>query len=60
MHEKLCATLYITVSLSYPQNWYAKTPLGKKRAKAALADEDDLGGGGGKDKKGKKGKKGRK
>ncbi len=47
------------------QAWYAKTPLGKKRAKAAQGDEEDGGGGkggkGGKGKKGgKKGKKGKK
>lgn len=35
------------------QTWYAKTPLGKKRAKAAAGDDDG-------DKKGKKGKKGKK
>merc|ERR1719494_802865 len=34
------------------KTWYAKTPLGKKRAEAAAGDEDD-----GKGKKGKKGKK---
>jgi len=39
--------------------WYAKTPLGKKRAKAAQGDEEDGGGGGG-GKKGGKGKKGKK
>ena len=33
------------------QTWYAKTPLGKKRAKAAAGDDEA-------DKKGKKGKKG--
>ena len=33
------------------QTWYAKTPLGKKRAKAAAGDDEG-------DKKGKKGKKG--
>ncbi|KAL8567498.1 hypothetical protein ACOMHN_010089 [Nucella lapillus] len=33
------------------KNWYAKTPLGKKRAKASQADEEELSGG--KDKKGK-------
>lgn len=39
------------------QKWYGKTPLGKKRAKAAKGDEDD-GGAKGKGKKGKgKGKK---
>jgi len=32
------------------QAWYAKTPLGKKRAKAAAGDEDEAG-------KGKKGGK---
>lgn len=38
--------------------WYAKTPLGKKREKAAKGDDEDGGGGkGGKGKKGKKGKK---
>ena len=40
------------------KTWYAKTPLGKKRAKAAEGgDEDD---GKGKKKGGKKGKKGKK
>jgi len=39
------------------QKWYGKTPLGKKRAKAAKGEDDD-GGGKGKGKKGKgKGKK---
>ena len=38
------------------QAWYAKTPLGKKRAKAAQGDEDEAaakpkGGKGGKGKK---------
>lgn len=43
------------------KNWYAKTPLGKKRAKAAQGDEDDGGKGKGKGgKKGGKGKKGKK
>ena len=37
------------------QTWYGKTPLGKKRAKAAQGDDDD--GGKGKKGKGKKGKK---
>jgi len=39
--------------------WYAKTPLGKKRAKAAKEGEEDSGGKGGKgkDKGGKKGGK---
>jgi len=32
------------------QTWYAKTPLGKKRAKAAAGDEDETA-------KGKKGGK---
>ena len=41
-HTRDCLTL---------QTWYAKTPLGKKRAKAAAGDEEG-------DKKGKKGKKG--
>ena len=36
------------------QIWYAKTPLGKKRAKAAKEGEEDTGG---KKDKGKKGKK---
>ena len=36
-----------------PQAWYEKTPLGKKRTKAAKGDDDD---GGGKKGKGKKGK----
>jgi hypothetical protein len=36
------------------QTWYTKTPLGKKRAKAAAGDDE------GGDKKGKKGKKGKK
>ena len=37
------------------QTWYAKTPLGKKRAKAAQGDEeDDKGKGKGQGKKGKK------
>ena len=35
------------------QTWYTKTPLGKKRLKAAMGDEDG-------DKKGKKGGKGKK
>ncbi|XP_013416976.1 IQ and AAA domain-containing protein 1 isoform X1 [Lingula anatina] len=43
------------------KTWYAKTPLGKKRAKAAQGDDEDAGGKGGKGKKGKKGgKKGKK
>ena len=43
------------------QGWYSKTPLGKKRAKAAQGDEEDAGGKGGKGGKGKKGgKKGKK
>lgn len=43
------------------KSWYAKTPLGKKRAKAAAGDEDDgKGKKGGKGAKGKKGKKGKK
>ncbi|CAH1783239.1 unnamed protein product [Owenia fusiformis] len=37
------------------KTWYQKTPLGKKRAKAAQGDDDD-----GKGKKGKGGKKGKK
>lgn len=41
-HTRDCLTL---------QTWYAKTPLGKKRAKAAAGDDEG-------DKKGKKGKKG--
>lgn len=36
------------------QTWYAKTPLGKKRAKAAAGDDEDTGKGG---KGGKKGSK---
>ena len=39
------------------QSWYAKTPLGKKRAKAAQGDDEDDKGGKGKGGKGKKGKK---
>ena len=40
------------------QIWYAKTPLGKKRAKAAKEGEEDVGGKGkGKPKGGKKGGK---
>ena len=38
------------------QTWYEKTPLGKKRAKAAKGGDDDDGGKGKKG-KGKKGKK---
>ncbi|CAM9361889.1 unnamed protein product [Lampetra planeri] len=45
------------------KSWYAKTPLGKKRAKLARGDEEEAGGKGkakGKAKgKGKKGKKGK-
>ncbi|XP_075925316.1 dynein regulatory complex protein 11-like isoform X2 [Petromyzon marinus] len=45
------------------KSWYAKTPLGKKRAKLAKGDEEEAGGKGkakGKTKgKGKKGKKGK-
>ena len=41
--------------------FFKKTPLGKKRAKAMKGDDDDEGGKGGKGKKGKKsGKKGKK
>ena len=43
------------------QTWFDKTPLGKKRKKAAQGDEGDAGAKGkgkGKGKKGKKGKKG--
>jgi len=40
--------LFIPIFLS--QTWYAKTPLGKKRAKAAAGDDEG-------DKKGKKGGK---
>jgi len=29
------------ISYNYLQTWYAKTPLGKKRAKAAAGDEDE-------------------
>ena len=39
--------------LDFFQTWYVKTPLGKKRLKASLGDEDG-------DKKGKKGGKGKK
>lgn len=42
----------------FPQSWYANTPLGKKRARAALgldAEEDEAAEGGKDDKK--KGKK---
>jgi len=52
-------TLYLVFTFfSSSQNWYAKTPLGKKRIKAALGKEGDeeppkTGGKGGK-KKGKK------
>lgn len=49
--------LYI---FSLTQSWYAKTPLGKKRAKAAAGDDDDAGGKGKKGKGGKGGKKGKK
>ena len=47
-------------SVTFPphaQVWWAKTPLGKKRAKAAKGDDDDGGGKKGKKGKGKKGKK---
>ena len=37
------------------QTWFEKTPLGKKRKKAAQGDDADAGA-----KKGKKGKKGKK
>ena len=37
------------------QVWFEKTPLGKKRKKAAQGDDEDAGA-----KKGKKGKKGKK
>lgn len=50
-----------TVSFCMCQAWYAKTPMGKKRAKAALADDDDVGSKGkGKGKKGKGKGKGKK
>ena len=38
------------ISIFLLQTWYAKTPLGKKRAKAAAGDDEG-------DKKGKKGGK---
>lgn len=52
---KFPSSLYL---LHFLQNWYAKTPLGKKRIKAASGKEGDeeppkTGGKGGK-KKGKK------
>lgn len=39
------------------KNWFAKTPLGKKRAKASAGDDDDAGKGEKGKKGGKKGKK---
>lgn len=45
--------MFTTALNNAPQTWYEKTPLGKKRAKAAKGDDDD---GGGKKGKGKKGK----
>lgn len=39
------------------QNWYAKTPLGKKRIKAAAGKEEEEMAGKGKAAKKKKGKK---
>ena len=54
----ICYHLILQVLNFALQNWYAKTPLGKKRAKAAQGDEDD--GAKGKGKGGKKGKKGKK
>lgn len=39
------------------KEWYTKTPLGKKRIKAAKGDDEEDGGKGSKTKKGKKGKK---
>ena len=45
----------------YHQNWYAKTPLGKKRVKAATGkDEEEVPVKGKDAKKGKKGTKGKK
>lgn len=41
----------------YLQTWFAKTPLGKKRAKAAAGDDENTGRGKSGKKGGKKGSK---
>ena len=48
-------SFHVSSPLSTPQVWWEKTPLGKKRIKAAKGDDDD-----GKGKKGKGKKKGKK
>lgn len=49
--------LYYVILLAFHQNWYAKTPLGKKRIKAATGKEEEEVPAKGKDAKKKKGKK---
>ena len=53
--------IYLVICFDIFQTWYGKTPLGKKRAKAAAGEDEEPSGKGGKKGKGKKGgKKGKK
>lgn len=60
LYVKFTLKHYILHFSSPSQTWYAKTPLGKKRAKAAQGDDEDDGKGKKGKKGGKKGKKGKK